>query len=126
MLSVEDQRQTLDSIYRLLMPGGKLIFDVFNPDPRYFVDESRVEEHEDTPETPLPNGRSFRVRGRGVTRTSGPSKGTAGDLIVTIEVQVPAALDEKARAAVQAYRDATGGGDLRANLFAATRPGRTP
>jgi molecular chaperone DnaJ len=70
-----------------------------------------------------PNGRSFRVRGRGVTRTSGPSKGTAGDLIVSVEVQVPAALDEKARAAVQAYRDATGGRDLRANLFAATRPG---
>jgi len=44
-------------------------------------------------------------------------------LIVTIEVQVPAALDGKAREAVQAYRDATGGTDLRANLFAATRPG---
>jgi molecular chaperone DnaJ len=70
-----------------------------------------------------PNGRSFRVRGRGVTRTSGTAKGTAGDLIVTIEVQVPAALDGKAREAVQAYRDATGGTDLRANLFAATRPG---
>jgi molecular chaperone DnaJ len=69
-----------------------------------------------------PNGRSFRVRGRGVTHTSGPAKGSAGDLIVTVEVQVPAALDEKARAAVQAFRDATSGTDLRANLFAA-RPG---
>jgi SAM-dependent methyltransferase len=64
LLSVEDQRQTLDSAYRLLMPDGKLVFDVINPDPRYFVDETRVEEHEDTPETPLPDGRSFRRTGR--------------------------------------------------------------
>jgi molecular chaperone DnaJ len=64
-----------------------------------------------------PNGRSFRVRGRGVKRTSGQHKGTSGDLIVTVEVQVPARLDEKAREAVLAYREATGGTDLRANLF---------
>jgi molecular chaperone DnaJ len=65
-----------------------------------------------------PNGRSFRVRGRGVRRTSGPSAGSTGDLLVTVEVQVPAVLDARAREAVQAYRDATGGADLRANLFA--------
>lgn len=64
-----------------------------------------------------PNGRSFRVRGRGVTRTSGPSAGSTGDLIVTVEVQVPAVLDDKARAAVEALREATAGSDLRANLF---------
>jgi len=64
-----------------------------------------------------PNGRSFRVRGRGVQRTSGQHKGTSGDLIVTVEVQVPARLDAKAREAVLAYREATGGADLRANLF---------
>ncbi len=64
-----------------------------------------------------PNGRAFRVRGRGVTRTNGPSAGTTGDLLVTVEVQVPAHLDDQARAAVQAFRDATGGSDLRANLF---------
>jgi molecular chaperone DnaJ len=64
-----------------------------------------------------PNGRSFRVRGRGVKRSSGPSAGTTGDLIVTIEVQVPARLDEKAREAVLAFREATSGSDLRANLF---------
>jgi molecular chaperone DnaJ len=70
-----------------------------------------------------PNGRSFRVRGRGVRRTRGPAKGSTGDLLVTVEVQVPAVLDAKAREAVQAYRDATGGADLRANLFDA-RSGR--
>lgn len=73
-----------------------------------------------------PNGRSFRVRGRGVRRPSGTSAGSTGDLLVTVEVQVPAVLDEQARAAVQAFRDATGSSDLRANLFdARSRPGAT-
>ena len=67
-----------------------------------------------------PNGRSFRVRGRGVQRKDG----NKGDLLVTVEVQVPARLDEQARAAVEALRDATAGADLRANLFdARTTPG---
>ena len=70
-----------------------------------------------------PNGRSFRIRGRGVARTSGAAKGTTGDLLVTVEVQVPAVLDAKARAAVEAFREATASSDLRANLFdARTRP----
>ena len=60
-----------------------------------------------------PSGRTLRVRGRGVTRKDG----TKGDLLVTVEVQVPAALDAEARAAVEAYRDATGGADLRSGLF---------
>lgn len=65
-----------------------------------------------------PNGRTFRVRGRGVQRTSGASAGHRGDLLVTVEVHVPATLDEKAREAVLAFREASAGGDLRANLFA--------
>lgn len=68
-----------------------------------------------------PNGRAFRVRGRGVKRTSGASVGSTGDLLVTVSVQVPAALSDQARDAVQAYRDATGGSDLRAKLFEAGR-----
>jgi molecular chaperone DnaJ len=68
-----------------------------------------------------PNGRSFRVRGRGVPRTSGAAKGTRGDLLVSVEVQVPAVLDQKAREAVEAYREATGSPDLRANLFERSR-----
>jgi molecular chaperone DnaJ len=66
-----------------------------------------------------PNARTFRVRGRGVSRKDGHK----GDLLVTVEVQVPAVLNEQARDAVEAYRDATAGGDLRANLFATTRNG---
>ncbi|MGZ4579356.1 MAG: molecular chaperone DnaJ [Nocardioidaceae bacterium] len=59
-----------------------------------------------------PNGRTVRVRGRGVQRKDGHK----GDLLVTVEVQVPARLGDDARAAVEAYRAATGG-DVRANLF---------
>jgi molecular chaperone DnaJ len=66
-----------------------------------------------------PNGRTFRVRGRGVQRKDGHK----GDLLVTVEVQVPAVLDENARAAVEAYRDAVAGHDLRSRLFSA-RSGR--
>ncbi|NYD40306.1 DnaJ C-terminal domain-containing protein [Nocardioides panaciterrulae] len=60
-----------------------------------------------------PNGRTFRVRGRGAAR----SDGTRGDLLATVEVQVPAVLDTEAREAVEAYRAATSSRPLRANLF---------
>jgi molecular chaperone DnaJ len=66
-----------------------------------------------------PTGRTFRVRGRGVMRNGGPAAGQRGDLLVTVEVQVPAVLNEQARQAVLAFRDATAGSDVRANLFAA-------
>lgn len=60
-----------------------------------------------------PNGRTFRVRGKGAPR----GDGTLGDLLATVEVQVPAVLDPPAREAVEAYRAATSGKPLRANLF---------
>jgi len=60
-----------------------------------------------------PNGRVFRVRGRGASRKDG----SKGDLLVAVEVQVPAQLDDAARAAVTAYREATAGRDPRAGLF---------
>lgn len=60
-----------------------------------------------------PTGRTFRVRGKGVARRDG----TRGDLLATVVVQVPATLDPAARAAVEAYREATAGRALRTNLF---------
>ena len=60
-----------------------------------------------------PNGRTFRVRGKGARRADG----TYGDLLATVEVHVPAVLDQAARDAVEAYRDATAGKPRRANLF---------
>lgn len=64
LISIADQIATLETAHRHLEPGGRLVFDVFNPNPRYFVDEHRAEEREDTPETSLPNGRTFRRTGR--------------------------------------------------------------
>ncbi len=61
-----------------------------------------------------PDGRTFRVRGKGVRRADG----TIGDLLATVQVQIPAVLDETARRAIEAYRDATASGSrLRTNLF---------
>jgi molecular chaperone DnaJ len=60
-----------------------------------------------------PTGRTFRVRGRGMPRKDG----SRADLLVTVEVQVPARLDDKARQALEALRDAEGDTDPRAELF---------
>ncbi len=60
-----------------------------------------------------PTGRTFRIRGRGVTRRDG----TKGDLLATVEVQVPATLDGETRKAVEAYRAAQADRPLRTNLF---------
>jgi molecular chaperone DnaJ len=60
-----------------------------------------------------PNGRTFRVRGRGATKKDG----TKGDLLATVQIQVPARLNDAARDAIGAYRVAGVDGTLRANLF---------
>jgi molecular chaperone DnaJ len=60
-----------------------------------------------------PNGRTFRVRGKGARKKDG----TNGDLLVTVEVQVPATLDDTTRQAIEAYRAATAGAGLRSKLF---------
>ncbi|MBA2954701.1 molecular chaperone DnaJ [Nocardioides sp. MAH-18] len=60
-----------------------------------------------------PNGRTFRVRGRGAPK----SDGTRGDLLATVEVQVPAAVDGPAREAIEAYRASMAGKPLRSRLF---------
>lgn len=59
------------------------------------------------------NGRTFRVKGKGSPRKDG----TRGDLLVTVEVAVPQNLDGKARAALEAFRDATTDDDPRAGLL---------
>ncbi|MFJ3881405.1 molecular chaperone DnaJ [Streptomyces sp. NPDC090077] len=60
-----------------------------------------------------PGGRTMRARGKGAVRKDG----TRGDLLVTVEVAVPAELSDKAREALEMYRDATGSEDPRALLF---------
>ena len=59
-----------------------------------------------------PNGRTFRVRGRGVKGGA-----TDGDLLVTVEVEVPTHLSDEAKAALADYQEKAGGGDPRAHLL---------
>jgi molecular chaperone DnaJ len=60
-----------------------------------------------------PNGRTFRVRGRGARRRDG----TRGDLLVTMDVVVPKELSDTAKDALAAYRTAADESDPRAALF---------
>jgi molecular chaperone DnaJ len=61
-----------------------------------------------------PNGRTFRVRGKGGRRKDG----SHGDLLVSVEVVVPSSLSDEARKALEALRKASADdGDLRADLF---------
>ncbi|MDT3397764.1 molecular chaperone DnaJ [Streptomyces sp. B1866] len=64
-----------------------------------------------------PGGRTLRARGKGAVRKDG----TRGDLLVTVEVAVPTNLDDKARDALEAYREATAGEDPRTELFQAAK-----
>jgi SAM-dependent methyltransferase len=63
LIAVSDQIATLQAIHRHLEPGGRLLFDVFNPSIRYLI-EDRTEEREDTAEVELPDNRSFRRTAR--------------------------------------------------------------
>jgi molecular chaperone DnaJ len=60
-----------------------------------------------------PSGRTFRVRGKGVRQKDG----TFGDLLVTVNVQVPTGLSDQAKSALEAFRDATAGPDPRGELL---------
>ena len=58
-----------------------------------------------------PNGRTLRVKGRGITKGS-----TTGDLLVTVEVQVPQRVDGKALDALKTFAEETSSEDVRADF----------
>lgn len=60
-----------------------------------------------------PNGRTFRAKGKGAATKNGGR----GDLLVTVEVQVPAEPSDAEKSAVEALREARGSDDPRAGLF---------
>jgi molecular chaperone DnaJ len=64
-----------------------------------------------------PGGRTFRVRGKGVRRPDG----TNGDLLVTVQVQVPQNMNGQARQALETFREATAGQDPRDDLLQRAR-----
>ncbi|CAB5061736.1 unannotated protein [freshwater metagenome] len=57
------------------------------------------------------NGRTLRVKGRGVTKGS-----TTGDLLVSVDVQVPQRVDGKALEALKVFAQETAHEDVRADL----------
>ena len=57
------------------------------------------------------NGRTLRVKGRGIVKGS-----ATGDLLVTIQVQVPQRVDEKAAEALKQFAEATAGEDVRSDF----------
>lgn len=63
LTTVEDQLAFLGAVARHLAPGGRLSFDVFNPNFAALAAADGI-EREDTPETTLSDGRSFRRAAR--------------------------------------------------------------
>ena len=55
-----------------------------------------------------PNGRTLRVKGRGIKKGS-----TAGDLLATIDVQVPQKIEGEAQEALKQFAEATSSHDVR-------------
>lgn len=60
-----------------------------------------------------PNGRTMRVRGKGIRR----SDGTSGDMLVTIRVEVPEELSDEAKEALRAFTEASHQANPRSELF---------
>jgi len=58
-----------------------------------------------------PNGRTLRVKGRGIVKGS-----TTGDLLVTVEVQVPQRVDGKALDALKVFAEETASEDVRSDF----------
>ena len=58
-----------------------------------------------------PNGRTLRVKGRGITKGA-----HTGDLLVTVDVQVPLRVDGKALEALKIFAQETSSQDVRADL----------
>ena len=63
LVSASEQISALRAMHRHLEPGGRLVFDVFNPKIQYLV-EDNSHEREDTAEVALPDGRAFRRTSR--------------------------------------------------------------
>lgn len=97
LTTTEDQLRFLDSVARHLAPGGGLIFDVFNPNFAALASADGT-EREDTPETPLPDGRSFRRAGR-VSRVRWIDQVSEIELVY----YVSAGAGEKERRRVQSF-----------------------
>jgi len=64
LISIDDQLACLRCVHRHLAPSGWLILDMFQVNPAALDNPEWMREREDTPETKLPDGRSFRRTAR--------------------------------------------------------------
>ena len=65
LTTVDEQKACLGCVRRHLAPGGRLVFDVFNPRfDRLYNPKYTEEEIEDLPDVALPDGRHFRRASR--------------------------------------------------------------
>ena len=67
LLEVGEQKNCLRAAHKHLEPGGKIILDLFQTDPRRMHDPVHLSESEAHPEVMLPNGRKVRLAERTVT-----------------------------------------------------------
>lgn len=72
LLTVQDQLACLAQVRKHLAPGGRLVFDIFNPDPSRLFDPKWFAEGEARTEFDLPDGRHVKLVDRmaGVHRAS--------------------------------------------------------
>ncbi len=64
LVKVEDQLACLHSVYRHLRPGGRLVLDLFQTDPRRMHDSSFLQESEPSPDVALADGRRLSLSDR--------------------------------------------------------------
>jgi len=95
LLASSDQLRCLATIRRHLAPGGRLVFDVFNPNFTLLV-RDRTAEVEDTPELALPDGRFLR-------RTSRIGKVRFLDQVMEIELNYYVRTGQSVERIVQAF-----------------------
>jgi SAM-dependent methyltransferase len=64
LTEIEQQMNCLKGVARHLGPGGQLILDFFQTDPRRIQDPAFLEEHSSGPDVTLPDGRVLKVSDR--------------------------------------------------------------
>ena len=68
LLTVEDQLAALGRMHAHLMPGGRLVLDIYNPMLERLVDGHYLTDYEVEPKVTLPDGRSLVRKGRTISR----------------------------------------------------------
>jgi SAM-dependent methyltransferase len=64
LLEVEDQTRCLGQVKKHVAPGGRLVFDMFNPDPRRLFDPVWLQESAPQVEFAMPDGRQVKLAER--------------------------------------------------------------